>query len=95
MARKPSGDPDAAPSPTSPPEIRPIAATAAMGPMEARPTMPKPLSSPSFFLVVAATPRPKAMIKGTVTGPVVAPPESKAMPTKVGSTKAQAMKTKI
>ncbi len=33
-----------------PPEARrPITATAAMGPMEARPTRPKPLSSPAFF----------------------------------------------
>ena len=57
----------------------PIISTAKMGPMLHRATMPKLLSSafwPSLW--VEATPMPRAMIKGTVMGPVVTPPESKA-----------------
>ena len=49
-----------------------------MGPMEHSATRPK-LSAAAFLsLRMEATPTPMAMIKGTVMGPVVTPPESKA-----------------
>ena len=55
----------------------PSSITARMGPMEHSATRPK-LSSLAFSsLRMEATPTPSAMIKGTVMGPVVTPPESK------------------
>ena len=49
-----------------------------MGPMEHRATRPK-LSLAEFrSLRTEAMPTPRAMMKGTVMGPVVTPPESKA-----------------
>ncbi len=54
--------------------------TVMIGPTEARAVKPK-ASSPERPLVFfdAAKPAPKARINGTVTGPVVTPPESKAI----------------
>ena len=49
-----------------------------MGPMEQRATSPKLSSAACRSLRMAAIPIPRAMIKGTVIGPVVTPPESKA-----------------
>ena len=50
-----------------------------MGPMLQSATRPK-LSSPECLsLRIDAIPAPRAMIKGTVMGPVVTPPESKAV----------------
>ncbi len=46
------------------------------------------LSSPALLpLRTAATPTPSAMMNGTVMGPVVAPPASKAMPRNDGLVK--------
>lgn len=42
-----------------------------------RATIPK-LSSSACFCVIFAIPTPRAIRKGTVIGPVVTPPESKA-----------------
>ena len=72
----------------------PIISTAKMGPMLHRATMPKLLSS-AFWppLWVEATPMPRAMIKGTVMGPVVTPPESKATDRKSGSDRAARINT--
>ena len=65
--------------PTVPPS-RPIRRTAAIGPMDAIPTRPKLSSSLFGLFLTPATPTPNARINGTVIGPVVAPPASKAMP---------------
>ena len=57
-----------------------------MGPILLSATRPK-LSSPLFLpLLTAATPTPKDMMKGTVTGPVVTPPESKETAQKLWGT---------
>ena len=53
----------------------PSTMTARMGPTLHMATMPKLSSSLPWML---AMPVPSAMIKGTVMGPVVTPPESKA-----------------
>ena len=65
----------------------PYTQTAATGPTEAMPVSPKESSELSEWAFpckplerTAATPTPKAIIKGTVIGPVVAPPASKATP---------------
>ena len=63
-----------------------------MGPTEQRATRPKLSSAAWRSLRMAATPTPSAMMKGTVMGPVVTPPESKAtarnsLGTKAASTK--------
>ena len=42
-----------------------------------------------------AIPTPSAMIKGTVIGPVVTPPESKATPQKLFGTKRARMKIRM
>ena len=61
--------------------------TARMGPTEQRATRPK-LSWAAFSsLRMEETPRPKAMMNGTVMGPVVTPPESKATARKSPGTK--------
>ena len=49
-----------------------------MGPREHRAIMPKLLVPAFSDLPMEARPRPRAMMKGTVMGPVVTPPESKA-----------------
>ena len=53
--------------------------TARIGPMDDMDTRPKLSSAACLSLRIAETPTPKAMMKGTVIGPVVTPPESKAM----------------
>ena len=50
------------------------------GNREARVTMPKPASGWSPRPAEAATPMPRARTSGTVTGPVVMPPQSQARP---------------
>ena len=52
--------------------------TARMGPMEHRAMRPKESLLEFLSLRTAARPMPRAMMKGTVMGPVVTPPESKA-----------------
>lgn len=54
--------------------------------MEHSATRPKLSSSASLSPRTAVRPRPSAMIKGTVMGPVVTPPESKATGTKLSGT---------
>ena len=49
-----------------------------MGPTEHRATRPKESLAAWRSFRMAAMPTPSAMIKGTVMGPVVTPPESKA-----------------
>ena len=61
--------------------------------MEHRATRPK-LSLAAFLsLREEATPRPRAMIKGTVMGPVVTPPESKDTGMKLAGAKAASRNT--
>ena len=61
----------------SPEAVRERISTAATGPTEQRAMRPK-LFSPAFRPpTVRAMPTPRAMMKGTVMGPVVTPPESK------------------
>ncbi|OQB44131.1 MAG: hypothetical protein BWY01_01798 [Synergistetes bacterium ADurb.Bin155] len=64
-----------------------MARTAIIGPMEARPTRPKLSLSESLVPLTAAIPTPRAIVKGTVMGPVVAPPASKAIPRYRGAEK--------
>ena len=52
-----------------------------------RATRPKLSSVPSGSLRAADKPTPSAMIKGTVMGPVVTPPESKATEVKLDGEK--------
>ena len=61
--------------------------TARMGPTEHSATRPKESSAAVLSLRMAVMPRPKAMIKGTVIGPVVTPPESKATARKLSGTR--------
>ena len=56
----------------------PRISTIRMGPMLERATMPKLSSWEVLSARVEAIPTPRDMIKGTVMGPVVTPPESKA-----------------
>ena len=66
-----------------------------MGPIEHSATRPK-LSPPAFLsLRTAQTPTPSAMINGTVMGPVVTPPESKATAQKSGETNMASTNTMI
>ena len=70
--------------------------TARMGPMLHKATMPKLLSSACLPLLWAeATPIPRAMIKGTVMGPVVTPPASKATAKNSLGTKRARRKTRM
>ena len=50
-----------------------------MGPTEQRATRPKLSSAERLSVRMDARPAPSAIIKGTVIGPVVTPPESKAV----------------
>ena len=52
--------------------------TASIGPMEHSATRPKLFSLDFFPPRVPAIPTPRAIMKGTVIGPVVTPPESNA-----------------
>ena len=56
----------------------PSSNTAKMGPTEQSATRPKLFSLLLRSPKTPAIPTPRAMIKGTVIGPVVTPPESKA-----------------
>jgi len=61
--------------------------TEIIGPTEQRATRPK-LSLPEFLLLpMEERPTPRAMMNGTVIGPVVTPPESKATARKSFGTK--------
>ena len=55
------------------------ASTASMGPTEQSAMRPKLFSEALRPPTVRAIPTPRAMMKGTVMGPVVTPPESKDM----------------
>ena len=70
----------------------PRMSTARMGPMEQSATRPKLSSAAWRSERMAATPTPSAMIKGTVMGPVVTPPESKATERNSFGTKAASTK---
>ncbi len=52
--------------------------TASIGPIEQSATRPKLSFSACLSLRIADIPTPRAMMNGTVIGPVVTPPESKA-----------------
>ena len=70
----------------------PRMSTARMGPMEQSATRPKLSSAAWRSERMAATPTPSAMMKGTVMGPVVTPPESKATERNSFGTKAASTK---
>ena len=61
--------------------------------MEQSATRPKLFSCEFLSLLKAARPTPRAMIKGTVIGPVVTPPESKDTGIKVAGVKIVTMNT--
>ena len=64
-----------------------------IGPIEHSATRPK-LSPPACLsLRTAHTPTPSAMMNGTVMGPVVTPPESKATAQKSGDTNIASVNT--
>ena len=71
----------------------PSSSTARMGPMEHREMRPKLSLAELASLRVEAMPRPRAMIKGTVMGPVVTPPESKDTGIKSPGARAASKKT--
>ena len=58
--------------------IIPRISTARIGPIEQRATRPKLSDFALLSLRIEATPTPRAIMKGTVIGPVVTPPESNA-----------------
>ena len=58
-----------------------------MGPTLESATRPKESSCPFLSLRMEATPTPSDMMKGTVIGPVVTPPESKETAQKSSETK--------
>ena len=62
--------------------------------MEHRETRPKLSLAEFLSLRLEATPRPRAMMKGTVMGPVVTPPESKETGMKLPGAKAARAKTR-
>ena len=70
----------------------PSVSTARMGPMEHMATRPKLSSAAWRSPRMAETPTPSAMIKGTVMGPVVTPPESNATARNSLGTKAASRK---
>ena len=67
--------------------------TARIGPMEHIETRPKLSSSACLSLRIAEIPIPNAIMKGTVIGPVVTPPESNATERKSCDTKGVNPKT--
>ena len=67
--------------------------TAKIGPMEHRATRPKLSSAAWRSLRMAEIPTPSAIINGTVMGPVVTPPESKATLRKSFGTKTASKNT--
>ena len=66
---------------------------ARIGPIEHRATIPKLSLSEFFSLLIEDIPIPNAIIKGTAIGPVVAPPESKAIAKNSLGTKNASTKT--
>ena len=64
-----------------------------MGPTEQSAISPKESSPARLSLRIDETPTPSAIIKGTVMGPVVTPPESNATARKSRGTKAARAKT--
>ena len=72
----------------------PRTSTAMMGPAEQRATRPKLSFSALLSLRMAVTPSPSAMMNGTVIGPVVTPPESKATERNSCGTNRASRKTK-
>ncbi len=72
----------------------PKSSTARMGPTLERATMPKLSSWELLSPRVEAMPMPRAIIKGTVMGPVVTPPESKATARKLLGVKRATTKTR-
>lgn len=79
---------------SAPPYQMPSSSTARMGPTLHRATRPKLSSWDSRSPRMEAMPMPKAIIKGTVIGPVVTPPESKATDTNSLGMKMERMNTK-
>ena len=69
--------------------------TASIGPTEQSATRPKLSASAFLSLRIEATPTPSAMMNGTVMGPVVTPPESKATLRKSASEKEARAKTSM
>ena len=67
--------------------------TARIGPTEESATRPKLSSAAWRSLRIAAMPTPNAMMNGTVIGPVVTPPESKATARNSRGTKNERMNT--
>ena len=61
--------------------------TERIGPILHRETRPKLFSWEFLFLLMVTIPAPSAIIKGTVIGPVVTPPESNAVAIKSSGTK--------
>ena len=74
-------------------KIMPRIITASIGPMEQSAVRPKPSVSAPLSLRIEATPTPIAMIKGTLIGPVVTPPESNASGTNAGGTNIESINT--
>ena len=71
----------------------PRISTESIGPTEHSATRPKLSSAACLSLRIEETPIPKAIINGTVMGPVVTPPESKATAQKLSGTALATMKT--
>ena len=72
---------------------KPSSSTERIGPMEHRDTRPKLSASACRSLRTWEIPTPSARMNGTVIGPVVTPPESKAMHRKSLSVKAASANT--
>ena len=75
--------------------MRPRISTEIIGPMEQSATRPKLSLLACLSLLIEETPTPRAMMKGTVIGPVVTPPESNAMAQKSFGTNIASPKTII
>ena len=67
--------------------IKPSIKTVIIGPIEQSATKPKLSFSESLLSLIDAAPIPSAIMNGTVIGPVVTPPESKAIAQKSFGTK--------
>ena len=74
-------------------KIIPSRRTAIIGPIEHKATNPKLSSVACLSLRIEEIPMPSAIINGTVIGPVVTPPESKATAKKSLGTKNANIKT--
>ena len=73
--------------------IIPRIITAIIGPIEHNAVRPNPSVSAPLSLLIAATPVPIAIMKGTLIGPVVTPPESNAKGMNADGTKYDSIKT--